>query len=643
MVSRASATIHTTEKTALKALIKRVYFFCIFLTAAASFAQSAPTPAADPQPGAPAAPAAADAPSTAPLSTELDPAALAAEAGARQLTVAQYHEQLRLVAASGADRLARFAKDAEATRRLISQIMVAMAEQQIAREAGCLDSPEFAAARRLGRLKLLADKALKAEPTPTPDASPVSEEELRETHAAIAKDQPGLVFYRVIFFRMLGESGTTQTIKRQRAEAALARARAGEDFFKLMQEVGEIPNPVRKPLRIGPGARGQDESLYDKLAKLAKGDISDIIETSTGLGIFQIDDKIDTIPAKPLETWLSTPELKAQLEKTARQRRNPKSEVNPLLERLRRELNAEALPIEEALALPPDSDRALIKAGSLTLTIRDFRDQARFLGQEVTSQTLSAQMPKMIETMLLAAHGQAQGLDSGLDHDPAWLALMRDLEHQCVVNQARAAWQPPSEAELRAEFDAKKELYKDAVRIDAVQLTLRPYGPSWGGKVAALVVQDEAKRIVAELNSQPGVSLDDYAAKYQSDRFKLTIRRWHGQPINIVNFDDGDYALEYAKQPNVVQGPKMNKARNAFVLYTVTAVQDPAEPDFEASRARILENLKSQQLQQTERALENQINKELKLYWPSAAIPRDFLGGAADAPAPDAARPANNS
>ena len=144
------------------------------------------------------------------------------------------------------------------------------------------------------------------------DKVKVTEQEIKEyyNYNINSFKIPEKVCARHILFRLKEDATKEETVKvREKAEAVLKKARAGEDFAKLAKEYSE--GPTRKNGGdLGCFSKGKMVKPFEEAAfKLKKGEISDLVRTQFGFHIIKVED-IQPAKTKTLD------EVRSQIEDT---------------------------------------------------------------------------------------------------------------------------------------------------------------------------------------------------------------------------------------------------------------------------------------------------------------------------------------
>jgi parvulin-like peptidyl-prolyl isomerase len=115
---------------------------------------------------------------------------------------------------------------------------------------------------------------------------------------------PATMMLREILVPVQATKGQTLSVvvdmaAKAKAEALLARAKAGESFEKLVAEASDAPSKANGGL-LGPISFSDLEpSLRAMFESLKEGDITDVVRTSTGYQVF----KVDTLTPSQVLPW----------------------------------------------------------------------------------------------------------------------------------------------------------------------------------------------------------------------------------------------------------------------------------------------------------------------------------------------------
>ena len=150
--------------------------------------------------------------------------------------------------------------------------------------------------------------------------------------------------------RETGESDSDAQVKlkRQRLEKALARAKAGEDFNKLIQEFSQDPNLAETKGEYTVARSDRFTAEFKAAAfSLTKGQVSEIVSTPLG---FHIIKQLDRAPARKLEFAKVARDIKEHLMLQAYQQQMP-----GYFARLKKEAGVEVLEAKYKLSTSEES------------------------------------------------------------------------------------------------------------------------------------------------------------------------------------------------------------------------------------------------------------------------------------------------
>jgi hypothetical protein len=122
------------------------------------------------------------------------------------------------------------------------------------------------------------------------DAAGAGEDVLRARYRT--NPHPELVVRHLLIRAERGEARATREAARQQAEAALARARAGEPFAELAAEVSEEPGADRRGGLLESGREGSwVREFWDAAVALEEGEVSDVVETVYGYHVLKLEER----------------------------------------------------------------------------------------------------------------------------------------------------------------------------------------------------------------------------------------------------------------------------------------------------------------------------------------------------------------
>lgn len=186
---------------------------------------------------------------------------------------------------------------AHVKKQRLHEIVGNMLYLEAARELKLSDDPQVKARIEEATAAILINEYLRRQ---VDQQLTVNEKEMKAYYKAntrifLVKEQRRL---RHILFRVPDVSDREVEAKaRKRAEAALARARAGEDFAKLAEELSEDPGSKKKGGDVGYAARSGDataKEFEDAAFALKLGEVSGLVRSEFGFHVIKLEEKQDS-------------------------------------------------------------------------------------------------------------------------------------------------------------------------------------------------------------------------------------------------------------------------------------------------------------------------------------------------------------
>jgi parvulin-like peptidyl-prolyl isomerase len=426
----------------------------------------------------------------------------------------------------------------------------------------------------------------------------------------------------------LGEAERTRA--RAEMEAMLAELRGGADFVQLARERSDSQSAGFDGL-IAPVGRGDLEPAVEEVVwKLGVGDISDIVETGSGLHIFRLEERL---PAASVPAEQARAGARVRLEREARQAAADRAFAT-LLESSGATYRPHLLG-----ASGGDPAAAVLELGSERVTVGEVRAQWSALPFAAQRTTPLEQVVRS-ETWLRLAGWEAQRL--GLEAEPAVAARLRSAEEQAWVSAASARWVREAGARVSdeelAEYVAahRAELGRPAAwRLRAVIRRLVP-------DQAPLDTYEQLDRTAVAVRSGE-LDLAEAARRWSTDPSgdsggdlgwvdARSLAEWAGGAFSaaVLGLAVGD--LSDPLLVEVYEAERLRYRADAYAIVRVEQVRAEGTPPLEEMRTEALDRYLASRAPETRRELRRQILDSV-----GATVDEEALAGSVPGPA----QPAN--
>ena len=267
-----------------------------------------------------------------------------------------------------------------------------------------------------------------------------------------------------------------ETTKVRLAEKALERAKAGEDFSKLVQEYSEVVGGT-KTAAFAPNLTGMDPRIVAAVKDAPKGTVTAVIRSENGLHILKVADRQAT-RTKTFEEVRDT-----ILVSDDARTRNIEGARKELLDRLREKyalsVNTDILKRDTPDGdTPLPLDTAIVSGPDFKYTIEEFRKDLlpmmkSWSGLTYQERLDAARSAPAVTRYLIERDAVAKGLDKL----PEFTDAMKSKEIIEVttdyLNRERKAAGEPSEAELREYYRENTARYTKPAKATVREITRR--------------------------------------------------------------------------------------------------------------------------------------------------------------------------
>ena len=417
---------------------------------------------------------------------------------------------------------------ADRARAIASDRLVERALEAEARRRGADGDPHYAAALRIARIETLALFGAQGLPAPDPFSLPSMEDEeieplyekLKSIHAYVPQ-----IRFNYIFWKTAGLDAAAKGAKRDELAALRDQFKepfgSGARFEDLLLRANESDRPTTGDLSLSPNSQNLDPKIWDVLAGLRPGQVSEVVELPSGFFLFKVY-RSSVISAEGTfeEEMKWSPVDKFQFSQMI---------AAPVF-RLYLEYDVFS---PAGLRLPsgpaPTSDTLLVEVAGERLTYGHLAAARALRGEPAPShRELIAEVPKLLRAMTLAERARRLGLEETALASPAAARAEAAVAAHFIVNRIRAEAVEPSRDQLE---EAVEQLRSRPLGDLAWGWRARvvPADPSAADSPAPIEVRAAAARLRERLIG--GEEFRDAAAAGVGEGLKVELEPVDGVPL----------------------------------------------------------------------------------------------------------------